>query len=191
MAKNDQSLKSAMRKLEKNYKKVLKDAVEYATEKAREDVKNKASDCLTEYYNYDPSSYDRTDSLKNAFLPYSYIEEGNGYFDSVVGIEYDYSRLDGLYYSGSEKYGAVKDEDGHIIKYGNPDSYWIVENYLSGIHPTTNGYPHAKGVTSVEYIKKYDLVSPTQKMEEYFNKYKREFDSNIYTYLAKYVLDNK
>jgi hypothetical protein len=188
MAKT-KDLNSAMQKLKKNYKKVLKEAVEHATEQARKDVTNKAFDCLKEYYaNYDPNSYDRTYSLGNAFLPYSYIEENDKYIDSVVGIEYDYSRLDGAYYSGSEKYGAKKDEYGRIIEYGSPQSSWIMDNYLEGVHPTTNGYPHAKGVDHMEYIAIRDPKSPTQKMNEYFDKYGREFLINIDSYLVKYML---
>jgi hypothetical protein len=188
MAKT-KDLNAAANKLKKNYKEVLKKAVQYATEEAKKDVYKKALSCLTEYYNnYDPNSYNRTDSLRNAFLPYSYIKQNDKYISSVVGIEYDYSRIDGLYHSGSEKYGATKNSEGHIIEYGSPDSFWVIDNYLDGVHPTTNGYPYAKNVSAMEYIAIIDPVSPTEKMDKFLDQYAKTFQNNVYSYLASYVM---
>ena len=43
-------LKTAMKYLEKNYKEVLKGAVQYATEEAQKDIYKKSLSCLAEYY---------------------------------------------------------------------------------------------------------------------------------------------
>ena len=178
-----------MKDLERNYKEVLKEAVQYATKEAEKDIHKKSLSCLEEYYaNYDPSSYDRVDGLKYAFLPYHNVKSSGNYIIGTAGVEYFYDALDYMYQSGSEKYGAKKDKNGHIIEYGMPESAWVIDNYLDGIHPTTNGYPKAEGATRMEYIPIYDSKSPTEKMSEYFDKYVNTFQDNVYSYLAAYVM---
>lgn len=182
-------LKTAMKDLEKNYKEVLKGAVQYATEEAKKDIHKKSLSCLLEYYeNYDPTSYDRINGLQYAFLPYQSVKSDGNHIIGTAGVEYDYNILDYSYQSGSVKYGAKKDENGHIIEYGMPESAWVMDNYLDGIHPTTNGYPTAKGTTHMEYIPIYDSKSPTEKMSEYLDNYVGTFKYNVYSYLAAYVM---
>jgi hypothetical protein len=182
-------LKAAMKDLEKNYKEVLKGAVQYATEEAKKDIHKKSLSCLAEYYeNYDPNSYDRIDGLRHAFLPYKSVKSDGSHIIGTAGVEYFYDALDSMYYSGSEKYGAKKDKNGHIIEYGMPESAWVIDNYLDGIHPTTNGYPISKKATHMEYIPIYDLKSPTEKMSEYLDNYVITFQDNVYSYLAAYVM---
>lgn len=181
-------LKTAMKDLEKNYKAVLKDAVQYATEEAKKDIHKKSLSCLAEYYeNYDPTSYDRINGLRHAFLPYKSVKSDGKHIIGIAGVEYFYDALDYAYQSGSEKYGAKKRADGSF-EYGMPESAWVMENYLDGIHPTTNGYPFAKGVSHVEYIPIYDAKSPTDKMSEYLDGYVNTFKDNVYSYLAAYVI---
>lgn len=181
-------LKTAMKDLEKNYKEVLKEAVQYATKEAEKDIHKKSLSCLEEYYaSYDPSSYDRINGLRHAFLPYKSVKSDGSHIIGIAGVEYFYDALDYMYQSGSEKYGAHRKADGSW-EYGMPESAWVMENYLDGIHPTTNGYPTAKGTTQVEYIPIYDAKSPTEKMSEYLDNYVSTFQDNVYSYLAAYVM---
>ena len=181
-------LKTAMKDLEKNYKEVLKEAVQYATKEAEKDIHKKALSCLEEYYaNYDPTSYTRIDGLGHAFLPYKSVKSDGSHIIGIAGVEYFSDMLDYMYQSGSEKYGAKRKANGSL-DYGRPDSAWVIDNYLDGIHPTTNGYPFAKGVSQVEYIPIYDAKSPTDKMSEYLDKYVNTFRDNVYSYLAAYVM---
>lgn len=175
MAKTN-DLNAAIEELRKNYRKVLKEAVQYATKEAKNDVYNKALTCLEEYYmNYIPTSYDpRSDSLRHAFLPYRSVRSTGNYLISVVGVEYDASTLES--YAGAS-YNASK-------KYGRADASWVIDNYLEGIHPTTDG----SSLMGAEYMPIYDAVSPTDKMEDYLMEYANTFDNNVYSYLAAYIL---
>lgn len=189
MAKAKKISEAAIKEFKKNYSQIIEEAVAYATRKAEGDVYTKALSCLEEYYmSYDPESYKRNYNLENAFMPYERITKSDTHIISTVGVEYNPAALDGAYWSGSEKYGAQKNQEGHIVEYGRPDSNWILNNYLDGIHPTTNGYPKASGTTSVEYFEIIDLVSPSQKMQDYLEKYSDTFRDNVYTYLVTHLM---
>lgn len=175
MAKNN-DLSIAIKELKKNYKQVLKEAVQYATEEARKDVHTRALTCLEEYYaSYDPSSYNRSDSLRHAFLPYMNIKSNSDYIISTVGVEYNADALEA--YAGTS-YNASR-------KYGRADASWIINNYLDGIHPTTDGSSIAGEAVYTEII---DAISPTQKMDKYLDNYVNTFADNMYSYLAAYLM---
>ena len=181
MAKTN-DLNTAIKELKKNYKKVLEEAVQYATEEAQKDVHTKALICLEEYYaNYDPSSYHRSDSLRDAFLPYMNIKSNNTHIVSTVGIEYNTSLLTS-YVVGSKDYGQREIDNGKDII---PLEEWIMNNYLDGIHPTTDGssIPGQAIYTAI-----YDAESPTDKMDRYLENYANTFSANVHSYLAAYLL---
>ena len=176
MAKT-KDLESAINELRENYRKVLKEAVQYATEEAEKDVHQRALSCLEEYYNNRrPNSYDRSDSLRHSFLPYKSVKSNGHYLISTVGIEYNADALEAY---APSAYNASKKYDGRV------DTEWVIDNYLEGIHPTTNG---SKIPEEVEYIPIYDAVSPTQKMGEYLGSYDEIFANNMYSYLAAYLV---
>lgn len=178
MAKT-KDLDSAINELRKNYRTVLKQAVQYATEEAEKDVHRRALSCLEEYYsNYEPNSYDRSDSLRHAFLPYKSVKNNGHYLISTVGIEYNADALEAY---APSSYNASKKYDGRV------DTEWVIDNYLEGIHPTTNG---SRNPANVEYIPIIDSVSPTQKMGEYLDSYAETFANNMYSYLAAYLVRN-
>lgn len=167
-------LEDEINRVFKRYEKALTKAMQYAADIAEDDINFKAQSCLYEYYdNYDPSWYDRTDSLIRAFVPYKKVGVLRGEVVSGVGVVYDASKLDGVYNSnGSDQYQPV-------------DSEWILLNYLNGIHPRTNGYP----IWSNEliYNPSVDLVSPDAKMKEYIENYKKTFDKNVLIAFGKQI----
>ena len=61
-----------------------------------------------------------------------------------------------------------------IKQYQPTDSEWIVDNYLSGIHPTTNG---SSVPEDVEYIPIKDEYSPTYLMDGYLDICKKKFSN--------------
>lgn len=175
MAKKD--IKTAMSELKKNYNRALTEAVAFATEEAGKDIKEKAQSCLREYCeNYTPSSYDRTGSLGYAFVPYNNIKKNQTHIVSTIGIKYDANLLEA--YAGSA-YNASKKYDGRV------DASWVIDNYLEGIHPTTNG---SSIPDEVVYKPIRDAESPTQKMDKFLTKYNKSFEDNVYAYLASYLL---
>ena len=178
MAKRN-GLDAAIEELRKNYKQVLKEAVQYATKEAKKDVHNKALTCLETYYmNYNPTSYDpRSESLQRSFVPYGRVKGNNNYLMSIVGVEYDSLRLES--YAG-DSYNASK-------KYGRVDASWVIDNYLEGIHPRTDGSSTVGG-GDYENQKWIDPISPSDTMEEYLINYANTFHNNVYSYLAAYLV---
>ena len=178
MAKTN-DLNTAIKELKKNYKQVLEEAVQYATEEAQKDVHTRALTCLDAYYaNYNPTSYDpRSKSLSKSFVPYMNIKSNNTHIISTVGVEYNSDILEA--YAASSYYDASK-------KYGNVDGAWVIDNYLDGIHPTTDG---SSIPGQAVYTEIYDNdQSPTEKMDNYLTKYVNTFSANVHSYLAAYLL---
>lgn len=175
------TLDAAIDEVLKDYKTAMTAAVEYASDRAVEDIWKYSLSCLEEYYNnYDPESYKRTDSLWHAFVPYLKIDKNKTNITSTVGVEYDASLLN-TYVVGSKDYGMRDiDNDKDIM----PINEWILDNYLNGIHPATDG---TRTPGEAVYFQIIDPVSPTQKMNEYINKYVKTFDSNLLIHLASQV----
>ena len=175
------SLDAAIDEVLKDYKTAMTAAVEYASNRAVEDIWKYSISCLEEYYdNYDPESYKRTDNLWHAFVPYLDIKNNKKNVTSTVGVEYDASLLT-TYVVGSKDYGTRDfDSDKNIV----PINEWILDNYLNGIHPATDGVRKPGEAT---YLPIIDPVSPTQKMYEYINRYVKTFDSNLLAHLASQV----
>ena len=167
-------LEEAIDSIFKRYNSNLKKAMEDAAKQAEEDISWEAKSCLYKYYdNYEPTWYDRTDSLIQAFVPFKKVQVIGDEVVAQAGIIYDPAKLNGVYNSNaSEQYRPV-------------DSEWILRNYLNGIHPRTNGYP----IWSDElvYNPYIDDESPDDKMTTYIQKYKEIFDKNTLLWFAKRV----
>lgn len=168
----NKTFNAAIDELMKNYESALKEAVEYASNEAVKDIYKESISCLERYYDsYDPTSYERTDSLWRAIVPYLTIQQDKDKITSSVGVEYDAARIDGTYY-GSKKYSPT-------------DSTWILENYLRGVHPATDG---SSSPGEAFYYENVDSVSPTEYMTTYLNNYANTtFHKNIITSFAKQI----
>lgn len=177
MAKS-RTIDELINELLKDYSNALTVAVEYATSKASEDIYKYSMSCLEEYYdNYEPTRYSRTDSLWHAILPYSEIDSSGKGVLSRVGVEYNPFALE-AYIQGNPAYIGSK-------AYGYIDSWYVVDNYLEGIHPATNG---SDDPDKVVYYEIRDPKSPTEKMEEYLNRYaSTTFKNNILVSFAKQI----
>lgn len=172
MAQNTKNIEQAIDLLFVDYKKSLKRAAEHASEKAKKDIYFHSMSCLEDYYsNYDPSSYYRTDSLWQAFVPYSNIKENKDNIIVSVGVAYDAARIDSVY-RGSKQYTPT-------------DASWILNNYLRGVHPTTNG---SSIPDTVEYYEVVDSISPTEKMQKYLTDYVKKFHNNLLIGFAKQII---
>lgn len=172
------TLDQAISALMKDYENAIRKAVEYASNKAVKDIYNYSMTCLEEYYeNYEPNRYNRTDSLWHAILPYSESFDRGKEIISRVGVEYNpfilQSYVDGNpAYIGSNAYGQV-------------DAWYVLDNYLDGIHPATNGSSNSDMVIYYENI---DSESPTDKMEKYLDNYaSTTFHNNILISFAKQI----
>ena len=172
---DDKALERAVDELFKNYKEAIRTAAQEATDKAKNDIHVHAVSCLVKYYDdYEPTSYNRTYSLLNCFVPYSNtITEKNGMFECVAGIEYDASLLVGVY-SGSEIYTPT-------------DTQWVIDNYLMGIHPRTDG-SRIVGGGNYEYEKYQGSFVPADEAQTFLNSYRNTFSANFRHSLGKQVL---
>ena len=177
MAKG-KTLDQAIDELMNDYQSALKVAVEYASSKAAEDIYRHSMTCLEEYYdNYSPSRYERTDSLWRAILPYAEFSDNGKEIRSRVGVEYNPFVLE-AYVVGNPAYNGS-------AAYTPVDAWYVVENFLEGIHPATNG---ARDVNSVIYYENIDPESPTDKMEKYLSNYvSTTFHNNILVSFAKQI----
>lgn len=168
-------LDTAVDELFKDYKKAIKNAAKDAIGKAGTDIYIKSLSCLMRYYNeYKPSSYDRTYSLWQCFVPYTnLVKETKDGFICAAGMEYDSALLENTY-SGSEIYSPT-------------DAEWIIDNYLQGIHPRTDGSREVGG-GNYENEKYQSTFIPAYEMQLYLDNYRHTFDENFRTALSKQVL---
>lgn len=172
------NLDAAIDSLFSRYDSNLRKAMEFAAKKAEEDIMWEAKSCLYRYYeNYDPSWYDRTDSLIKAFVSVNEVtaKKKEGEVVARVGVMYDPSKLDGVYYSE----GSNKPEFNPV------DATWVLQNYLAGIHPRTNGYP-LYGEELI-YNPKIDAVTPDDTMKKYIENYKETFSQNVFDWFLNRI----
>lgn len=169
------SIDQAVDEIFKDYKNAIRAAAQEAINKAKDDIYNKSLSCLLEYYgDYSPTSYGRTYSLMNSFVPYADpVSWGGDSFNCAAGVEYN-SALIGGAYSGSRKYTPT-------------DSEWVLDNYLDGIHPRTDGsrVPGGGNYGSEIYI---GSVKPDIEMNKFIDSYYGIFDANFRSALSRMVL---
>ncbi len=179
------TLDEAVDEIFKKYDEAIKIAATEATQKAKEDLLTKAVSCLVQYYDdYTPHvwknnsgyiyGYVRTYSLMDSFVPYANpVKKKNGGYICVAGVEFDPNKIANTY-NGSEIYTPT-------------DAEWIISNFLSGIHPRTNGST-AVGGGNYEYEAYYGQFVPAEEMNRYINNYRETFYDNLYFSFSKQVL---
>ena len=168
-------LDEAIEEVFKDYKKAIKNAAKEATEKAKDDLYANAVSCLVAYYDdYDPTSYNRTYSLIDSFVPYAKdIQENADVFLCVAGVEFDTAKIQGMYY-GSKTYADT-------------DAEWIISNFLSGIHPRTDG-SRVIGGGNYEQEKYQGSFVPETEMQNYVDNYYSTFDRHFRRAISKQIL---
>lgn len=170
---NNRTVTDILQELKKDYKNVLFKAVEQATNNACEDMYKFSMSVLDRYYeNYMPSRYDRTDNLWRAAIPVAKVENMGDAIIGTFGVDYDPSVLDGVYY-GSKKYG-------------HPDGSWVLENFLMGIHPRTDG-SRVPGGGNYEEEKWIDPVSPDEYLKKYLSLRVKKLENDVNDYLISYI----
>lgn len=172
----DRTITDILQKQEKNYKKVLLKAVEQATDTACDDVYKFSMSVLDRYYeNYTPSIYDRTYSLQMATVPIAEVKDCGDTILSIFGVRYDADILES--FAASTYYGASN-------KYEQVDGNWVIENYLMGIHPATNG---SSNPDKAVYVPWEDPISPDEYLKKYLGIYKKKFANNVNNYLIAHI----
>lgn len=168
--KFETKLNNAIEEVVKGYKKAAKVAARKATIHTAEAIYNQALSCLSAYYeSYIPSSYDRTYTLEWCFVKDQLIGMKGNNIVCRMGVTYDPSRLDGFYW---------KKRGPNYQSYPEPDSQWVIDNYLNGLHPSTSGGATLKGGLNYEAKQgMFNEASPTKKMDAFLDwKAKKEFE---------------
>lgn len=176
MAKKTKTLDEAIDDIMKDYKNVIEKAVLSAAHEAKKDIYNYSMSCIEEYYaGYKPTSYKRSNSLRHSVLPYRRGYRKGDKINIRVGVEYDPFALE-AYTQGNTAY----DGSSH---YTPVDPWYVIDNYLRGVHPATNG---ARNEDDVVYWEIPVSPSPTEKMESYLENYvQTTFNDNIMLGIAK------
>lgn len=164
-------LDEALNELFADYERAQTEAMKCASKIAKEYIEEKAKSCLWEYYeSYDPSIYDRYGHLERAFIPYMNVGRVGNSVEASVGMGYWPFMLDGVYNDGSNQWRPV-------------EGWWVLDNYLRGIHPTTDG----SSFIGAPYTPVFDAQSPDDKMEKYLKDYVNTFNNNVLISFAKQI----
>jgi hypothetical protein len=179
-----QSIDDTFAAIIKDCQTIAVEAVKNAAKKAQKDILDEAKSYLQKYYaNYTPTSYPRTYQLKNAIVPVFEDKSSKGGISIEVGVEYDSGNLKGCYRSNSRFHQAgdawkvVTDHSNVTNDNGIPESGWILDNFIEGIHPRTE-----RVGGSYIYSPQEDGESTRTLMEEFF-------DMQLPNRINKYVQD--
>ena len=195
MANGVKNLEQAFNDVINNAVSVSNDVVRNVGQKVQTDMYNKANKTLEEYYaDYSPKRYKRTYSLRRSIKPYTKTISSGEFLELEVGIEYDSRRLDDMYESNSYYHQAGEtwisrydnSFDYDAIDNGVPESSWILDNFLEGIHPRTKvdkmTSDTGKAFRTYTYNPYKGSVKPLQLMEEFVNK---EIEPQVQSYVQE------
>lgn len=126
---------------------VSKEAINIGAKRVQEKIKDKAKESLLNYYKWKPKRYKRLGPsvLGRVIRPYKKTKAGASVTSVEVGVRYDASWIEGLHKSNS-RFHQSGGEDWKIVpasvrrsdasgSYGVPNSEWIMENFIQGLHP--------------------------------------------------------
>lgn len=195
MANGVKNLEQVFNDVINNAVSVSNDVVRNVGQKVQTDMYNKANKTLEEYYaDYSPKRYKRTYSLKRSIKPYTKTISSGEFLELEVGIEYDPSRLEGVYESNSYYH---QDGDSWISRYndnfdnsgisnGIPESDWILNNFLEGLHPITTvnktTSKNGKITRKYTYSPYQGSTHPLKLMQEFVD---REIESKVHEYVQE------
>ena len=139
------NIDDALNEIKKDATKIVRDAVRKAAVQAQKEVIKTADACLETYYRmYKPKKYKRTYNLHKAITPIFEEKAGRRVnLEFTIGVRYDANKLIGLYKSNSwyhqtGTHWISRDSGDFDFDSGNngiPEPWWILENYLEGVHP--------------------------------------------------------
>lgn len=141
-------LNKMFKQIQKNSEEIAMAAMQNAAGKAFELAKMKTKSCLQNYFKRKPKIYKRQNPspLFKAILYSAPVLKTKGDKCMITfAVRYDSSKIKGMYKSnswyhqGGDKWISRYDEPGRFDfdsqNNGIPESGWILNNYLQGIHP--------------------------------------------------------
>ena len=168
-------------RIEEDFVELSKKAAQSAARKAQEDIKQKADQCIKEYYEY-PTSYDREKALFELVERHYEEKDVSGGVIIEFGVKYNPSNISGLHRSNSwyrqsgTRWIPRKEGDFDFDSQNNgiPDATWITEKFWEGIHPS--GKIDDNGGNSER--------STDDKMQDFFD---TKLESKVYSYLNEAI----
>lgn len=175
-----QDINKVLKQVYNDYEKsveIATQAAENAMQKAYKLAIEKAKSCMEQYYvNYQPTSYRRIGGKNHLWKAVKVRnpkhEISNGMHTMSFSILYMPSFLNGDYTSNSwyhqsgSTWKSVAQYQSFTQDNGVPESKWILENYLYGIHPRYMGTPET-GITNASV---QDSETTMSVMTEFFQK---------------------
>ena len=172
----NKSIDALLKGILKDSKAIARQAMEEAAKKAYEDIVNEANSCIEKYYaNYKPKWYRRKRNLYKSITPIFKDNSSRKKISFTIGVQYDSEKLNGLYKSNSW-YHQSGDEwrswdvlfVGRRIRQmhktgfnydgqdnGVPEPDWILDNFLTGVHPSgthpSGNHPWSRSKKDKEY----------------------------------------
>jgi hypothetical protein len=157
--KFEQKLNKAIDEIVKNYKNSAKVAAKFAADKVAEEIYQIELSALQQYYRlFEPSSYNRLGNpnspadgggLVHSFVKFSNVKQSGDTLICQMGVRLDPSKLAGFY---------DKQRGDGYASYNPPDAGWIIDNYMAGLHPTTDGSTTSKAAKA-SYAPKQTVVT--------------------------------
>ena len=193
-----QNLDKMFRQIQKNSEEMAMTAMMNAANKAFDLAVQEVDNCLANYLKKKPTIYKRLNPspLKNA-VQYAKpkLTEKGGTCIIAFGVRYDSTKIKGVYKSNSwwhqsgNTWVSRFDEPDKFRfdsqSNGIPDSGWILNNYLEGIHP---GFMVKNG----ELVNHgwEDAVKPKDAMKNFFeNELKEKAGPLIYEAMQGVIVD--
>lgn len=143
-----QNLNKLFKQIQKNSEELAVGAMQAAAGKAFELAKTKTKSCLQNYLKKKPRIYKRIEPsplFKTILYSQPKLKEKGDKCVISFAVRYDSSKIKGVYRSnswyhqGGDKWISRYDNSGRFDfdsqNNGIPESGWILNNYLQGIHP--------------------------------------------------------
>lgn len=157
--KFEKKLNDAIEEIVNNYKKSAKVAAKFATDKVAEEIYQIELSALQQYYRlFTPNSYDRLGNpeqpadgggLVESFVKFANVKQSGDKLICTMGVRLDPAKLAGFY---------DKQRGDGYKSYNPPDAGWIIDNYMAGLHPRTNGSPISK-IAKASYKPQQTIVT--------------------------------
>lgn len=172
MAIQVNSIEEAVADMKKRGEAAIRTAVNKVADIGVEDVYKFSVSCIDRYYaNYSPSIYDRTYQLYNTVSPVNEVSEGGGMISAKIGVKFDAGAL-GTHYHSTRWGTTTGVPDGH--------SEVILNDFLDGIHPMTDGSP----VPGTPALMVQDGFSTDSLLNRYLSLYLKKMERLVSTYFA-------
>lgn len=172
MAIHVNSPEEALADMKKRGEAALQKAISKVADVGAKDVYQFSISCIDQYYaNYSPSIYDRTYQLYNTVSPVCEVSSGGDSASAKIGVRFDAGALG--WHSHRTFWGW---EEG----IANGHSADILNDFLDGIHPMTDGSPLPGAASFVVQ----DGTSTDSLLDRYLRLYLRKMEQLVKSYFA-------